>query len=194
MLRTSLALLALILLLVIFHQQATINHLREQNDDLYELLSGTSLDHARTQGSLAGLQEVYRSNLTTLFQGLSSSKDIIADLTRTISIQKHQIKSLREGHILTITAYSPEESQTDSTPFITANNKRVREGIVAVSPDLFEKGWTFGRKIYIKDLGVFTIDDLSARKNRNHVDVFMFSTPKALQFGRKKMRVYLLGA
>ena len=40
---------------------------------------------------------------------------------------------------VTITAYSPRKGETDNTPFITASNKRVREGIIALSRDLEEE-------------------------------------------------------
>ena len=56
-----------------------------------------------------------------------------------------------------VTCYHSEKSQTDSTPFITAFNWRVRPGIIAVSIDLLEQGYIPGSKVYLKNFGVFTV-------------------------------------
>ena len=96
--------------------------------------------------------------------------------------------------MVTVTAYSPREVETDSTPFITASNSPVRPGIVAVSRDLFESGWVFGKKVYIKNMGVFIIDDLMAESKREHLDIFMYDSGQAEHFGVKKLEVFLLGA
>ena len=102
------------------------------------------------------------------------------------------IKNLQRKQNVTVTAYSPSQQETDTTPFITASNKKVRHGIIAVSRDLFDKGWVFGRKVYIKTLGVFTIDDLMAKRKRNHIDIFMFNQTDALSFGKRKLDAHLL--
>ncbi|WP_051261624.1 3D domain-containing protein [Desulfovibrio inopinatus] len=93
---------------------------------------------------------------------------------------------------LTVTAYSPRPQETDDTPGITASNTRVREGIVAVSRDLFRQGWVFGKKVYIKNHGVFTISDLMNKRKQKSMDIFMHNTNKALEFGRRKLEVILL--
>lgn len=94
--------------------------------------------------------------------------------------------------VLTVTAYSSEVNQTDDTPFVTATNKRVRPGIVAVSRDLFRKGWVFGRKVYIKGHGIFTIDDLMHPRKKNQIDIYMGNTGDAVQFGRRTLEVFLV--
>lgn len=98
----------------------------------------------------------------------------------------------RTKRFVKVTAYSPRVEETDSTPFITAYNTRVRPGIIAVSRDLFDKGWTFGKKVYIKSLGVFTIEDLMAKRKTNQIDVFMPKTTQAISFGRKNLEAHLL--
>lgn len=98
----------------------------------------------------------------------------------------------RSVRVVKVTAYSPRQEETDSTPDITAANTKVRPGIVAVSRDLFDKGWIFGKKVYIKSLGIFTIEDLMAKRKTNQIDIFMPDTTAALAFGRQNLEAYLL--
>ncbi|MFV0420651.1 3D domain-containing protein [Oleidesulfovibrio sp.] len=105
---------------------------------------------------------------------------------------KATMQNLSRMRTVTVTAYSPRESETDSSPYYTASNRPVRAGILAVSRDLFDSGWVFGRKVYIKSLGIFTIDDLMAGSKQNQVDIFMFDTSQALEFGKRTMQAHLL--
>lgn len=86
-----------------------------------------------------------------------------------------------------VTAYSARMSETDSTPTITASNKKVKEGYIALSRDL-EKRFKlkFGDKIYLSNIGVFEFQDRMHRRKRNQVDIFMKSTKKAKEFGVQK--------
>jgi 3D (Asp-Asp-Asp) domain-containing protein len=123
---------------------------------------------------------------------LESRNSAISLLTKFVANNHKKINAYQAKRRLTVTAYSPEPSQTDDTPLHTATNNRVRPGIVAVSRDLFDNGWVFGKKVYIKGLGVFVIDDLMARRKKNQLDIFMPDTGKARNFGRQKRDVYLL--
>ncbi len=79
-----------------------------------------------------------------------------------------------------ITAYSSTPDQTDSTPFITANGTRVHDGVVATNL------LPFGTKIEIPSLfgdKIFTVDDRTARRVKNTVDIWMSSTKQAIDFG-----------
>lgn len=123
---------------------------------------------------------------------LRSKRDVSDLLTRFVTMNRKRILTLQRTRSLTVTAYSPRRRETDSTPFTTASNKRVRQGIVAVSRDLFDSGWVFGKKVYIKQYGLFTIDDLMAEGKRNHIDIFMDDTNAALAFGKKVLSVSLV--
>lgn len=123
---------------------------------------------------------------------LAQKTDSVSLLYQFTLANHKRIQNLRRKRVLTVTAYSPRRGETDSTPFRTASNRKVRRGIVAVSRDLFDNGWVFGKKVYIKNYGIYTIDDLMASFKRNQVDIFMFETRKALHFGKKKLEVYLL--
>jgi hypothetical protein len=97
----------------------------------------------------------------------------------------------------TVTAYSSETRQTDSTPFITAFMKPVAPGTVAVSWGLAEQGWTEGKCIWIETIGVRRIDgkmllpefwirDLMSRDHVNDkIDIWFHSTKDAFEFGIK---------
>jgi 3D (Asp-Asp-Asp) domain-containing protein len=135
-----------------------------------------------------------KARIAELEQALGEEQES-GELVRNIALANHRkIQKLDRKRVVTVTAYSPREGETDDTPFITASNAKVREGIVAVSRDLFDKGWVFGKKVYIKGMGVFTIEDLMARRKRNQIDIFMYDTDNAIAFGRKKMEAYLLDA
>ena len=102
-------------------------------------------------------------------------QSIITVLESKVQALEQKIKPIK----VTVPAYSPRESETDSTPHITAFQTRVRPGIVAVSRDLFEKGWVEGRKVYIDQYGVFEIQDLMHHRKRQQLDIFFYSTQKA---------------
>jgi len=74
---------------------------------------------------------------------------------------------------VTVTCYNSERAQTDSTPFITAFNWKVRPGIIAVSTDLLEKGYTPGSKVYLKNFGVFTVGDIMNDRFTKRVDIWL---------------------
>ncbi len=86
---------------------------------------------------------------------------------------------------VTATGYSPTVTQTDSTPFITATNKRVRFGIVAVSENLKRKFpmnssmefWIEGKKYLVQ------VEDKMNKRKRNQIDIFFWKTKDAEEFG-----------
>lgn len=123
---------------------------------------------------------------------LRVSEDIGGLFTKFIADNRRIILDLKRSRQVTVTAYSPRVRETDSTPFTTASNRPVRQGIVAVSRDLFNAGWVFGKKVYLAGLGLFTIDDLMASGKRNQIDIFMHDTDEAIDFGKRKIRASLL--
>lgn len=129
--------------------------------------------------------------LTEISSNATNLKAKVVMLERELKNLK-DVMSMQDVKKLTITAYSPTKIETDDTPLITASMNKVRHGIVAVSRDLFEQGWTFGKKVYIEGLGIFTIDDLMNKRFKNRVDVFMWDSKKALKFGKKERTVALL--
>jgi 3D (Asp-Asp-Asp) domain-containing protein len=79
-----------------------------------------------------------------------------------------------------ITAYSSEPWQTDSTPFITASNTHVRDGIVATN------FLPIGTRVRIPELygdKIFIVEDRMNRRYTYHMDIWMSETPDAINFG-----------
>ncbi len=91
--------------------------------------------------------------------------------------------------LTTVTAYSSTVDQTDSSPFITANGKRVKEGIVACN------FLTFGTKVRFPELygsQLFSVEDRMARKNDHKIDIWLPSRDNAKQFGVQRLKVEIL--
>lgn len=145
-----------------------------------------------TVTKLSSEMSQYQARVEKLELELAKREDASELFYKFIVNNHRSIQELRRSRVLTVTAYSPRIRETDDSPTITATNRPVRHGIVAVSRDLFKAGWVFGKKVYIKNYGVFTIDDLMASSKRNQIDIFMFDTEQAINFGRKRLEVHLI--
>jgi len=93
---------------------------------------------------------------------------------------------------VTVTAYNADPAQTDADPEIAASMRRVKPGTIAVSRDLFNKGWVFGRKVRIEGLGIFEINDLMAARHDQAIDIFIGCNQKAMAFGKRRTQAALL--
>lgn len=93
---------------------------------------------------------------------------------------------------VTVTAYNPSADQCDDDPLIAASMRKVRSGTIAVSRDLFDQGWVFGRKVRIEGYGIFEINDLMNKRYTQRIDIFMWDEIKAKEFGKKNIRAALL--
>ena len=74
---------------------------------------------------------------------------------------------------VSISAYSPRPCETDNTPFITANQTRVREGIAAVSKDIKDTVEYGSYVILLTDHGIdmFEIQDRMHYRWKRRVDI-----------------------
>lgn len=96
---------------------------------------------------------------------------------------KDRMRTMRFVPVV-VSAYNPVADQTDNTPEITASNKRVRDGMVALSRDLEkEYGFTFGDTVVIEGHGSFVFEDRMDKRWSRRVDILMFSREAAIQFG-----------
>jgi len=88
------------------------------------------------------------------------------------------------------TAYSSTPDQTDDSPFITASNKQVRDGIIA------NNMLPFGTKVRIPSLygdKVFTVEDrMNRRKSNYHIDIWFPTRTSAVNFGVKTVEIEVL--
>lgn len=144
--------------------------------------------------SLAALA-AQASELSEL-KSTTSPGEYRAEVARMIVTDQEYLKRLegqnRPVALVTVTAYNAEASQTDSDPDIAASMRRVRPGTIAVSRDLFDKGWVFGRKVRIEGLGIFEINDLMAARHDKAIDIFLGNNQQAHAFGKRQIRAALL--
>jgi len=78
------------------------------------------------------------------------------------------------------TAYSkndPEQGTSDKT----ATGEIVREGIIAVDPDIIP----LGTRVEIKGMGYFTAEDCGSKIKGNRIDIYFDSKEEAVDFGRQ---------
>jgi len=88
-----------------------------------------------------------------------------------------------------LTAYSSTPDQTDDTPFITASNTHVRDGIVAAN------FLAFGTKVQIPEIfgdKVFVVEDRMAKKHSNKIDIWFPERHLAKKFGIREAEVMVL--
>jgi 3D (Asp-Asp-Asp) domain-containing protein len=99
--------------------------------------------------------------------------------------------------IVTLTTYKATESETDSTPNITASGFKItnpkKQRIVAVSRDLKRK-YKFGQKIRItgagKYNGTYRVHDVMNKRYRNRIDILIGHNDKQTKL--KKVKEYKL--
>lgn len=95
----------------------------------------------------------------------------------------------RKVRLVWVTAYTSTPEETDDTPFITANNTEVQDGIIAAN------FLPFGTRISIPEIfgdKVFTVTDRMHARKRNFVDIWMLERDKALAFGIRRAEIVIL--
>jgi 3D (Asp-Asp-Asp) domain-containing protein len=99
--------------------------------------------------------------------------------------------------IVTLTTYKASESETDSTPNITASGFKItnpkKHRIIAVSRDL-KKKYKFGQKIRITNAGkyngTYRVHDVMNKRYRNRIDILIGHNDKQTKL--KKVKIYKL--
>lgn len=84
-----------------------------------------------------------------------------------------------------ITFYTSRPEETDSTPFITADGTRVRDGIIAISRDLFEH-FDYGDSLFVDGYGWFEVRDCMNKRWKKRVDIWVGSKKVAIRNGKKR--------
>ena len=98
---------------------------------------------------------------------------------------------------VTMTAYSSEAAQTDSTPTITATGEEVGPGVVAVSRDLLNDELPYGTELRVVEVNseanacggwnpgmVLEVQDTMHPRRTNHVDIWVQTREEALEWGK----------
>jgi len=105
-----------------------------------------------------------------------------------------ETKPVYAGEVWKVTSYCAcKKCCGPNAQGITASGKKVAEGMVACN-------WLpFGTKVKVEGLGVFTVQDRGAKSqfgsktnHIKHIDVYLPSHQKALQFGVKYLEVEIL--
>jgi 3D (Asp-Asp-Asp) domain-containing protein len=101
--------------------------------------------------------------------------------------------------IVTLTTYKASESETDSTPNITASGFKIdtnnpkKHRIIAVSRDL-KKKYKFGQKVRITDAGkyngTYRVHDVMNKRYKNRIDILIGHNEKQTKL--KKVKIYKL--
>lgn len=127
--------------------------------------------------------------------GIVSQTVILDAKDRQINRLKNNLEQLAEKkdvYQVHITAYSPSKRQCDEDPLIAASMRKVKAGTIAVSRDLFQQGWVFGKKVHLEGLGVYEINDLMNKRYEKRIDVFMWEESQAREFGVRTAYAALL--
>jgi 3D (Asp-Asp-Asp) domain-containing protein len=94
--------------------------------------------------------------------------------------------------VVEVSAYSASKEECDVDPQIAASMQPPRPGTVAVSRDLFDMGWTFGKRVYLKGMGPYIINDVMNHRYQMRVDVFIDHKRAAKEFGVRTTEAILL--
>ena len=112
---------------------------------------------------------------------------------KSVSQKSAQVRELS----VTATAYTARPEETNENPWLSACGVHLKENdkIIAVSRDLEQSGLTCGTKITISSFGdqIFTVQDRTAERWKNKIDIFMGSNlEKALKWGKRKVTIQIL--
>ena len=113
------------------------------------------------------------------------------EATRASSLTMRTPLEFKGRIFVTVTGYSSDPAQTDDTPFITAANTAVRDGVVAAN------FLSFGTKIMIPELygrKVFIVEDrMNRRYNREaRIDLWFSNYARAKTFGVRSAAIIIL--
>lgn len=112
---------------------------------------------------------------------IETVKEDLARLLKT-----YEVKS---KYVVSVSAYSSEPWQTDDTPFITASNTHVRDGVVAAN------FLPFGTLIRLPEIygdKIFIVEDRMNRRYWFNLDIWFDDTQLAREFGRKTVTIEVL--
>lgn len=101
-----------------------------------------------------------------------------------------------EGHPLVFTAYNALVGQTDDTPNITASNKEIFPGVLALSRELIRRYGhggeiDYGQKVWV--VVPMQVEDTMNKRWRGRGDVYMLDYDQAREFGRRSGILYHQG-
>ena len=131
---------------------------------------------------------------------------IILILLIYIAVPKQGNGEEQRYFIMTSTAYSrhPDCIAPKWNDGFTATGTPIREGVVAINVDWIDGRWQvrsplkLGQKIYIKNLGYFSVEDTGYFTEKDlhfdfwNLDIYMENYEEAKKFGRQLVKVYVI--
>jgi 3D (Asp-Asp-Asp) domain-containing protein len=154
---------------------------------LLALIAGAGFLQSQQTGNLHKVSQLQKETIEL-------QKEIIEALREQIKTLQGRLRHLEATRSVqvTVTAYTACPTETNNDPGRTASMVKPRPGIIAVSRDLFDAGWTFGSKVYLEGIGIYEIQDLMNQRFEKRLDVFIGSKKQAKQFGIKQTKALLL--
>lgn len=115
-------------------------------------------------------------------------QNFVEEHQQYLPLEADKPRAIAERYVTT-TAYSSEPRQTDGTPFTTAWQTPVRDGVVAAN---FLPLGTLVR--FPDDWGdkIFVVEDRMNARYKYRVDIWMTKTPDARKFGVQYLRLEVL--
>ena len=163
---------------------ALFNWLYKDTDNSFIVGSDSSVGRALDKISDRKLVKDENKTQSYNFEGWLDNDNIPAP-----PLNKFSNAPAKEVFVVTATAYSSTPDQTDDTPFITARNTRVWDGLAAAN------FLPFGTEFRIPDLygnKIFVIEDRMNRRYWHRVDIWFPEKQMAKEFGVKKIRIEIV--
>ena len=102
------------------------------------------------------------------------------------AVEEKDTMQIVKTYVVRATAYSSTPDQTDDSPFITASNTYVRDGIIAAN------FLPFGTQVRIPDIygdKVFVVEDRMNKRYWHNIDIWFADRTTAKQFGVKNVTI-----
>lgn len=130
------------------------------------------------------LYSAITSEQSAPMQAAAISKNAVSPVSKIVSTPVKKVA--KQTYVVSASAYSSTVDQTDDSPFITAWNTYVRDGIVAAN------FLPFGTRIKIPEVfgnKIFVVEDRMNKRYKYNVDVWFPDRESAKKFGRKTVTI-----
>ena len=158
-----------------------MKHHRIQRGKAREILFASLL-----LAALSTVEPLAAAGAPTLPESVAVEPSIQATSVTAEAVPHRAPKTIR----VTATGYSSTPDQTDDSPFITAANTSVRDGVVAAN------FLPFGTKIMIPAYAgnkVYTVEDRMHRRfSVDYIDLWFPNRAQANSFGKREVEIVIL--
>ena len=136
------------------------------------------------------MQYAFKLELNSVVtENVNITKERDALLTEVSELKELITSTVTSGKLvtydITLSHYTASADETDSRPWETATGTKPVVGkTLALSRDLFQH--LRGRKVYVRGIGVFTVEDTMNARYSRHGDLLVSSKLEAKKLGVKK--------